>query len=69
MQTSEHKSFNESDEVREFPHGRAEIVSARSVDWSCSPGGVGLTTSSPSPRPPAAKRPTSSTTFKGSWES
>jgi hypothetical protein len=28
MQTSEHKSCNKSDEVREFPNGRAEIVSA-----------------------------------------
>lgn len=27
MQETEHKSFGQPDETREFPHGRAEIVS------------------------------------------
>ena len=47
MRTTEHRSFSEPDEVREFPNGRAEIVKAGGGEIGrlvFSPDGAGPTT-------------------------
>ena len=65
MQETEHRSFEKPDEVREFPHGRAEIVKAGGGEIGrlvFNPVGAGPTTSSRSPKRRAARHRISSTT-------
>ena len=47
MGKTEHKSFQEPEETREFPRGRAEILNVgtgRSAGWPSSPAGAGRMT-------------------------
>lgn len=40
MQETEHKTFQQLDETREFPHGRAEILAVGGAEIEAGPGDV-----------------------------
>jgi len=69
---TEHRSFGEPDETREFPKGQAEIVSIGEGQvgrMTFEPGWRWSTDVKPSRGPTAARRRTSSTTCRAGWRS